>query len=173
MYFEPFHWGADFNVNNMAGVKLLHKDGIYYAVKELVGLRDTPDLIEAILEDAQDHKVIVYPDASGKNRKSTDASISDISLLRKAGFTVRAKSYNPPVKDRIAAVNRALESGKLKINTSICINLTEALEQQVYTPNGQPDKESGLDHILDALGYPIHYIMPVFENGIRSTGVMH
>jgi len=47
--------------------------------------------------------------------------------------------------------------------------LTECLEQQVFDKNGLPDKESGLDHPLDALGYMVywHYkiVKPTFKMG--------
>jgi hypothetical protein len=93
--------------------------------------------------------------------------------LRQFGFTVRAKKKNPPVKDRIAAVNKAFEDGKLWINVQACPTIADCLEQQAYDKNGEPDKTSGHDHQNDATSYFAFYEMPVNKpvlvTGIRST----
>jgi hypothetical protein len=161
--------GMDFNVNNMASVLSLYSGGVLYAFKEYVGYEDTPDLIEAIESDFPDNKIICFPDSSGKNRSTTNAKTSDIALLRKAKFTVRARNKNPFVKDRVAAVNNAFNHKKLFVDTDRCPELTEALEQQIWKPNGQPDKESGLDHIVDALGYMVSYLMPVRDIKLKTV----
>ena len=88
------HIGMDFNVEHMAALASVLIDGAIYIFKEYHDFLDTPDLIEAIKEDFPNCKVIVYPDASGTKRGSTDAGTSDIALLRKARFTVRARSKN-------------------------------------------------------------------------------
>ena len=75
----------------------------------------------------------MYPDASGKNRKSQDASRSDIAQLEQAGFEVRANASNPAVKDRVAAVNKALESGRLRVNEQACPVTARCLACDVQT----------------------------------------
>ena len=45
----------------------------------------------SIKERYAGHKITIYPDASGNSRKTVNASESDISLLRRAGFTVKSK----------------------------------------------------------------------------------
>jgi len=154
---EPLHIGMDFNVNNMSAAVLVLRDGQPRAVDELMGYRDTPDIIRGIKERYEDHHVTIYPDASGASRKSVNASLSDIALLRQAGFTVLANSRNPAVKDRIMAVNLLLEKGELLVNPDRCPTLTESLERQAYNKNGEPDKDGGFDHMNDALGYFIVY----------------
>ena len=154
---EPLHIGMDFNVNNMSAAVLVLRDGQPRAVDELMGYRDTPDIIRGIKERYEGHHVTIYPDASGASRKSINASLSDIALLRQAGFTVLANSRNPAVKDRIMAVNLLLEKGELLVNPDRCPTLTESLERQAYNKNGEPDKDGGFDHMNDALGYFIVY----------------
>lgn len=154
---EPLHIGMDFNVNNMSAAVLVLRDGQPRAVDELMGYRDTPDIIRGIKERYEGHHVTIYPDASGASRKSVNASLSDIALLRQAGFTVLANSRNPAVKDRIMAVNLLLEKGELLVNPDRCPTLTESLERQAYNKNGEPDKDGGFDHMNDALGYFIVY----------------
>ena len=159
--FDPLHVGMDFNVGKMAAICAEYYRRKLYVFHELVMYRDTPDIIQAVSDTFDDRKIITYPDASGVNRTSTDASKSDIALLRAAKFTVRAKPANPPVKDRIASVNKALEDGKLLIDTNNWPVLTEALEQQVYKDNGQPDKENDHDHPIDALGYMVYWLIEI------------
>lgn len=154
---EPLHIGMDFNVNNMSAVTMVLRQGQPRAVDEMVGYRDTPDIIRGIKERYEGHHITIYPDASGASRKSVNASLSDIALLRQAGFTVLANSRNPAVKDRIMAVNLLLEKGELLANPDRCPTLIESLERQAYNKNGEPDKDGGFDHMNDALGYFIVY----------------
>ena len=165
----PIYLGMDFNVENMAATMATYNSGRLYVFKEYVDYYDTPDLSGAIVEDFPNNKIICFPDSTGKNRGTTNAKTSDIAILRKNKFIVRAKVKNPFIKDRIAAVNNAFNHKKLLIDVDRCPELTEALEQQVYKANGQPDKESGLDHILDALGYMVSYLMPVREAKVKSV----
>ena len=126
---------------------------------------DTPDVIRAITERWKNngHHIVMYPDASGKNRKSSNASTSDIAQLQQAGFEVRAKTVNPAVKDRVSAMNKGLESGMVMINEQACPVTARCLEQQSYDKNGEPDKGGGNDHQNDATTYPIAYEMPVVK----------
>lgn len=158
---EPLFIGCDFNVTKQAAVVHVLRNGIPHAVDELVDMYDTPAMVETIKERYPEHNITIYPDASGKSRKTVNASQSDISLLRQAGFKVKAYNANPAVKDRVAAVNNAFEKGKYFVNTDTCKEYTRCLEQLVYDKNGQPDKTSGLDHITDAGGYFIAYEFPI------------
>ena len=92
-------------------------------------------------------------------------SFADLSILRQAGFTVRANSRNPSVRDRVNAVNAMLlndmDQRRWKVNTDRCPVLTEALEQQAYDKNGEPDKSSGHDHANDAQGYFLVHRYPI------------
>lgn len=162
---EPLFIGCDFNVTKQAATVYVQRDGghTWHAVDELVNMYDTPDMIRTIDERYPNHEIYVYPDASGGSRKTVDASLSDIALLEQAGYRVRAHKKNPAVKDRILAMNKALESGRVKINSKMCKNVAECLEQQVYNDNGEPDKSSGKDHQNDATTYPIAYEMPVIR----------
>ena len=168
---EPVHIGMDFNVYNMAAIVHVIREGVPYAVAELTNIRDTPAMIEAIREEYAGRSVMVYPDATGKNASSKGASLSDIGLLKGAGFIVKAKKSNPMVKDRVQSMNRAFENQAYFINTEKCPVLTESLEQQVYDKNGQPDKSTGLDHCLDAAGYFIHYNWPIVKPVARMAKI--
>lgn len=168
---EMVRIGMDFNVDNMSAVVYVLRPNekktrlAWHAVDELVRIKDTPAMIEAIKEKYQSRgcKVRVYPDATGDARKTVGASKSDISLLKLAGFEVLAKSKNPFVRDRVISTNQALSSGMLFVNEVMCPETASDLEQQVYDGNGMPDKSSGNDHRPDAFSYPIVFEMPVVK----------
>lgn len=160
---EPLHIGQDFNVGAMASVVNVQRGSVWHAVAELQGIADTPRLIEVLRAKYPGHAIYIYPDASGGSRKTINASVSDLALLRQAGLHVRAKEANPPVKDRILAVNTAYEHGLLRVNDKACPRFAEAQEQQAYDKNGEPDKTTGHDHHNDAEGYFAHWTMPVLR----------
>lgn len=171
---EPLHIGMDFNVGKMAAAIAVIRDGDPLFCAELHSILDTPAMIAAIKSRYPGHAIFVYPDASGGSRKSNNASESDIALLRAARFTVLAPSANPPVKDRILAVNQLIHSEgvrRLKVNVDACPMLVESLEKQAYDKNGEPDKSSGLDHMSDACGYMIHYRYPVLSRTLKPIRI--
>ena len=161
---DTLHIGMDFNVGRMSAVVGLKGDAEsknVYIVSEFHNLMDTPAMIEAILARYPDRQIIIYPDASGKSRKSMDASKSDIRLLKDAGFRINAPRKNPPVRERTLSMNTMLLNSEgvrhLFINVAICPNFTEALEKQVYDENSIPIKD-GTEDINDAAGYLINRI---------------
>ena len=171
---EPLHIGLDFNVGQMAAVVFVLRDGDPHAIDELTGLLDTPAMIAAIKARYEGHAIRVYPDATGGGRRSNNASESDIALLRAARFTVLAPSANPPVKNRVLAMNQLIHSeGKrrLRVNPDRCPAFVEGLEKQAYDKNGEPDKTSGHDHVNDAAGYFIHYTFPIVSRTITPLRV--
>lgn len=166
---ERLHIGQDFNVGGMASVVFVERENGWHAVSELAGITDTPHLIEVMNEKFPGHPITVYPDASGKSRKTVNASTSDIRLLAGAGYQVRARESNPPVKDRILAVNTGYAKARLWVNDRACPRFAESQEQQAYDKNGEPDKSSGFDHHNDAAGYCVHWNMPVRRPVIHAA----
>ena len=164
---EDIHVGMDFNVNNMAAVVHVLRNDMPHAVSEIVKVRDTPAMAERLIEQYQDtgHRIIVYPDASGQNTSSKGASTSDITILRAAGFTVKARDSNPRVKNRVNSMNSMILNDigqrRYRVNVAACPTYTESLEQQAYADNGEPDKKTGHDHANDAGGYFISYCWPL------------
>ena len=159
---EDLFIGCDFNVTKQAATVYVKRGEAWHCVSELTDMYDTPDMIRLIKAKWPDSRVFIYPDASGRARKTVDASTSDIALLEQAGFRVRVNSKNPSVKDRILAMNSALDSRRVYINHNSCPIVADCLEQQAYK-NGEPDKSSGNDHQNDATTYPIAYEMPIVK----------
>lgn len=158
---EPLFVGADFNVANMASAIAVKRPNGLHIVEQLVGIYDTPALIETLQDRYEGHKIAIYPDASGGSRKTVNASISDIALLKRAGFRVVVDASNPAVRDRIVSVNSGFSHGKLWVNDRTAPEVARCLEQQAYGKNGEPDKEGGFDHMVDAVGYLAVKEMPV------------
>jgi hypothetical protein len=155
----------DFNVQKMAAVIHVLRNGEPHAVAEITGVLDTPAMAQLLIDrfKSKGHPIIVYPDASGNARKSQNASESDLAILRKH-FSVFVNPANPLVKDRVLATNAMFHAGgrrRYRVNVDACPHLTEAFEQQCYDKNGEPDKSTGLDHVIDAATYYIAYSFPV------------
>jgi hypothetical protein len=179
---EPLFIGMDFNVGKMAAITHVKRDGLPRAVDELTDGYDTPDMIKRIKErywrhDGNDFvktcEIRVYPDASGDSRKSVNASTTDLALLKQAGFAVIAPAANPPVKDRINAMNamfcNAQGERRYLVNPFTCPTYADGLEQQVWAANGEPDKSQGNDHANDAGGYFIHRDYPIIKPAKPQT----
>jgi len=139
----------------MSAVVHVTENGIDYAVDEILNEYDTRSISELIKAKYKGHRILIYPDASGANRK-TSASDTDIDILKKAGFIVKALTKNPNVKDRINTMNKQFRTGKYLVNKNKCPYYTDALEQLPYK-NGEPDKTLGIDHVTDGGGYFIFY----------------
>ena len=169
--YDHLHIGMDFNVGKMSAIVHVKDENITTAVDELMGLLDTPAMILAIKTKYPNHRITIYPDASGKNRDSNDASKTDLSQLR-LEFNVIAPSKNGFVKDRVASVQAMLcnANGERKyyVNEVKCPETAESLEQQVYDKQGAPDKSHDNDHPNDALGYYIVSQYPIIRNVSHS-----
>lgn len=158
---EPLFIGQDFNVSDMASAIAVKRPNGLHIVGQLVGVYDTPALLETLGERYAGHLVAVYPDASGGSRKTVNASTSDIAMIRRAGHRVVVDGSNPAVRDRIVSVNSAFQHGKLWVNEQAAPDVARCLEQQAYGKNGEPDKAGGFDHLNDALGYLVAKELPV------------
>ena len=163
---DALHIGMDFNVGHMASVVHILRGDEPRAVAEITDALDTPAMIALIKRDYPGHQINVYPDASGANRKSNNASESDLSLLKAAGFRVCVNPANPRVKDRVLSVNAMIHkegARRYKVNPEKCPQLVESLEKQAYDKHGEPAKDGGLDHVLDAMGYMLVYRYPIVK----------
>lgn len=162
---ETLYVGMDFNVQRMAAVIHVKRDGNPLAVGEIINAYDTPDMIDRIRSAFAGHPIRVYPDASGDNRRSGDASKTDIQMLEQAGFMVCANKSNPRVRDRINSVNamfaNAAGERRYRVNVERCPVYTSCLERQTWDKRGEPDKTHDLDHAPDAGGYFIAHDYPI------------
>lgn len=170
---SAIHTGLDFNIDNMAATVHIVKDGFPYCVDELVGLRDVPTMINALKTRFPNHPMLVYPDASGKNRQATGMDTSH-AMLMQAGFKLQVNGSNPGVGDRINSMNAMFHNSvgerRYKVNTKQCPMYTRSLERQAWI-KGEPDKSGNIDHCLDSAGYVIHYLYPITgKRTMRTIG---
>ena len=171
---EPLRIGLDFNIGNMNCVIGIIQDQKLLIFDEISGVHDTDALAQTIKSRYPMNKIYIYPDASGGNR-STNASQTDIEILAGYGFSNQSPRSNPPVRDRVASVQALLCNGKgesrLQIHAS-CRKLIESMELQSYNEKGEPDKESGYDHMADSVGYLIwREFDPLFARAGKPAGI--
>jgi len=171
---EPLRVGVDFNIGNMSAVIAVRLGSSLLVIDEISGAHDTDALAQEVVRRYPDRRMYAYPDASGGNR-STNATQTDIAILESYGMSNQSPRANPPVRDRIAAVQALLENGKGQVRLQVaahCSRLTECLELQSYTDKGDPDKDAGFDHMNDALGYLVwREFNPLHAGAGRGTGV--
>lgn len=158
---DTLYISIDFNIGGCCS-NVFVIDGVTpVAVDELVS-HDTYDFVNN-LQRFKEHKIYVHPDASGKSG-STNATGSDLDIIRNAGFMVDAPEGNPLVRNRINCVNAKISHGTLLVNTLKCPELTTALEHQGYNDKGEPEKfkeHPAIDDWVDAMGYFIHRRFPI------------
>jgi hypothetical protein len=162
---DTIHIGLDFNIDPMCATVGQIKDNNVYIFDEIqIWSSNTNEMVEEI-QRRYKQRVIVYPDPSARQRKTSAGGFTDISILKNAGLEVRSRSAHPLVRDRINAVNTKLKNANGMSSLFIvnsCRNLIKSVERQVYKENTHvPDKESGYDHFNDALGYFIEYVYPL------------
>jgi hypothetical protein len=172
---EILRVGVDFNVNNMSATIGVILGKSLLLIDEVSGARDTDALAQEIRRRYPDRRIYVYPDASGSARSTTNASLTDISILESYGFSNQSPRSNPRVTDRVASVQALLENGKGEIRLQVaahCKRTIECLELQSYTERGEPDKETGYDHMNDALGYLVFREFSILHaRAGRGTGI--
>ena len=171
---EPLSIGVDFNVGRGCAVIHVKRGEFLVAVDEVIDSYDTPDTIRVLEERYPGNPITCYPDASGKNRKSVNATTSDIALLKHAGYRVVNNKANPAIKDRVTATNAMFLNGdgerRYKVNARMCPFYSDGLVQQVYDKNGLPEKgENKGDDVTDAGTYPIAHLYPIRKREVLTS----
>lgn len=158
--------GMDFNVDPMSAVVSVRKGDTLYVIDEIrMFSSNTQEIVEEIKSRYARSKVWVYPDPAARQRKTSAGGLTDVTILQNAQFVVKVPHVHTPVRDRINAVN-----SRLKDSTGIrhlfihpkCKYTIEGLERHTYKEGtSQPDKDTGYDHMMDALGYLVDYLFPI------------
>lgn len=164
------HIGMDFNINPMSAVVCVEAGNEIWAIDEISIPDANTDLMAQEIKGRYNGRhIVVYPDPSGKARKTSAAvGQTDFSILEGYGFDVVASNKAPPIVDRINEVNAMLcnSDGERRLFIDQrCKNLIKSLEGLIYKEgSSMPDKTSGLDHMADAVGYLIHEMHPIDGN---------
>ena len=163
------HIGLDFNVDPMSAVVCIIENDRIIVVDEIqIYSSNTNEMCDEIKTRYKNKQIVVYPDPSARQRKTSAGGLTDLAILKNNGFDVRCRSTAPLVRDRINAVNSKLKNVNGKNSLFIvkfCKNAIKSIERQIYKEGTHiPDKDSGYDHMNDALGYLVEYNFPLRRN---------
>lgn len=160
------HIGMDFNLDPMSAVVAVKVGDTLQIIDEIVIFgSNTDEIVDEIQLRYPDRRIVVYPDPACRQRKTSAGGRTDLSILQNAGFAVKVRNSHTAIRDRINAVNARLLSADglrhLYVDPK-CKQVIKSLERQTYKEGtNQPDKESGYDHMNDALGYLVDYLYPI------------
>lgn len=160
------HVGMDFNYDPFS-VVIAQVSGSMVRVYDELYIRgsNTEEVCNELKNRYPNSKIIVYPDPAARQKRTSAGGKTDFSILVNAGFTVKARQSHTPVRDRVNAVNTKLKSADGNCNLFIdpkCKNLIDSLQRLTYKEGTSViDKDSGLDHPGDSLGYLIDFLFPL------------
>ena len=163
------HIGMDFNIDPMsAAVFQIENNVINFIDEIIIYSSNTEELVKEIQSRYTERQIIVYPDPACRQRKTSAGGRTDLTILQNAGLTVRVKNAHPQIRDRINAVNSRLKNTneqRMMFIDPKCKNIIRGLERHLYKEGTtQPDKDSGFDHMNDAIGYAVDYLFPIRKN---------
>ncbi len=200
-------WALDFNVDPMCSVIAQRDDSTTRADALLGQRRETLRVLQEIVlpdsnigevcrefirrteawTDLGALRVNVYGDAAGNAR--THAGASDWQLVKdyfrndsRYRLRFHVPSADPPVKDRVTAVNSLLKNAlgetRLLIDPK-CKELIRDLDQVRWKPDASGNLTASLDkrdpkrtHVSDAMGYLVHTEFPVRPRGGAMSSVL-
>jgi len=160
----------------MASIAFAVRGGQMHILDEFQGHADTETLGKALSKKYAGHKILTYPDPSGRARKSSAAvGRTDFSILSSFGFATIARSKAPPMADSVQAVNKMLLTADGKNHLYIhprCSNTIKSVERTSWR-EGNPDvmtidKSEGIEHWTDGLRYATEFLFPV-RAGVKTT----
>jgi len=160
---------CDFNVNPIVGAVVVRTEYGLHIIDEIaIYGSNTDELAQEMRRRYPKQQIICFPDPAGAARKTSAGGRTDHSILQNAGFRVLFRPRHPAVKDRINAVNSLLlntnKERRLFVDPK-CREAIKSLSRHAYKEGTMvPDKDSGLCHMSDAIGYGVEYLFPVTKN---------
>lgn len=166
---EHVYIGMDFNVSPMSATLNHFRAGQVQQFGEITLMdSNTEEMALEIKKRLPKSigKITVFPDPSGKARKSSAGGKTDFTILRTAGFQVIAPGSHDPVKDRINTVNSAIKGPQGQIGYVVdpsCEETIKCFSRVRYIEGSENlvNKREGLDHLPDAQGYLIMQLLPI------------
>lgn len=178
---RPLCWCWDFNVSPMVSLVGQRIDGIFHVHDELIlDTGSIPQMVELFKERYPSHgaEIWIYGDATGNSRDSQTAK-SDYQLILdgmrdySSPCVLKIPTSNPFQRDRINAVNRALQDEQGTIGVLIaphCRELIADMEGVLRDPRGgilktydRKNPYARRTHTSDAGGCWVHFERPVRE----------
>lgn len=195
---KPLLMGMDFNVDPMSTVICQEDRGVVYVLDEIsLASSNTQEMCEEFWNRIQPYlaereklyagdvmTIGLYGDAAGTHRHS-NATRSDYEIIReffkqkrdRVKLSENVPKANPPVKDRVIAVNMMFKNGlgkSLLFVHSRCKELIADLREVVWKEGSSTELDKNRDrkrtHMSDALGYLIHrdYRVNAFQHKIYT-----
>jgi hypothetical protein len=163
---QVLYTGWDFNIDPMSVVIAVRQGDSLYVIDEIrMFSSNTQEAVDEVKQRYPNSRIWAYPDPAARQRKTSAGGATDLTILANAGFVVKAPNAHNPVRDRINAVNSRLcgsDGVRHLFIANSCKYTIEGLERHTYKEGTtQPDKDSGYDHMMDALGYMVDYMFPV------------
>jgi hypothetical protein len=173
---EDVHVSIDFNVGLQCTSAFAVRGKQIHVLEEFKGHPDTDELGRFLKEKYKGHRIIAYPDPSGRARKtSAPVGTTDFSILESYGIKCLAHSKAPPIVDSVAAVNRKLKNAAGDVDfyiSSACSGVIKSLERTKWVDKNPDtatiDKSEGVEHFSDGIRYSTEYLFPV-RSGTKST----
>jgi len=175
----PILVGLDFNVGIMAGVICSKvQDQLHIWDEIAVKNSNTDEVAQMLRERFGNREIICYPDPTGKARKTAAAGVTDHGILRKYGIKVVAPNSPWAVKDRLNATNWLIKNAEGERRMFVhpkCKNTIKGLRSVTFKEGSSDflvDKDPGLEHWCDGLGYLIlsamNQVQPWKVGGAKS-----
>ncbi len=164
----PLHIGMDFNINPMCAAVSVSDGGTLHQFDEIIIYgSNTNEMSQEIRSRYPENFIYIYPDPACRQMRTSANGNTDLTILQKPEykFSVRARRSHALVRDRINAVNAKICSmdgiRRYFIDPS-CKQSIKCIERQTYKEGTMlPDKDSGFDHMNDAIGYKIEWLWPI------------
>lgn len=176
----PLHIGMDFNNSPMTAVIATKTADTLHIFDEIeIWGSNTNEMVAEIRERyGNARQMYVYPDASGMRKTTNSGGVSDHIILQNNGFRLQVDATNPSVADSIASVNAMLCNSEGKRSLYIdpgCKSLINSITKWTYKQDTRiPDKNSGYDHMADALRYVTHRLFPLSSKPLEPrVGTKH
>ncbi len=165
----PVWVGQDFNLDPMSAVILQPQpSGEIWGVGEIsLSSSNTEEAVREL--ERRFYKVqksvTIFPDPAS-NYKQHARGETDLDIFREAGFkSIRFRLKHPSIADRVNSVNRMFRAadGTIRLYLDpVCEKLIESVEQTIYKEGSRDiDKDMNIEHMGDALGYPIELLFPI------------
>ena len=166
---ETVYFGIDFNVGLQCTSVFVDRGGQMQVLDEMKGHPDTTELARRIAEKYKGHRLVAYPDPSGKARKtSAPVGQTDFTILKQYGIEVLAKSVAPSIVDSVAAVNGKLKSASGLVGLLVdrkCRGVADSLERTRWVERNPDmaciDKSEGHEHFSDGIRYAVDWRYPI------------
>jgi hypothetical protein len=166
----------DFNVGIMACSLFALRGNQMHFIDEFKGHPDTETLAINLRLKYPEHRIVAFPDPTGKARKSSaPIGRTDFTILQENGIEIRAREKSPPLVDSVAAVNKMLKTAAGATNmffhprcsgTILSVERTKWVDKNPDTAT--IDKSEGIEHFSDGVRYAAEFLFPIQSGKKRA-----